>query len=131
MISVTRKSSAMTLTLVGRVPDVRFSVVVPNSGSTYTHTGFPTDVSLGTLSLQTALPGWVSAPAAANADTLWVNSGAIWLTYFYNGSYWQRTTGPATNHNSVIVNAGTPILIFKSGTATGSSTFIRNVPYSL
>lgn len=131
MISVTRKSNALTLTLVGRVPDVRFSLVVPNSGSTYTHTGFPTDVTLGSLSLQTALAGWVSAPVAGDADTLSVSIGALWLTYFHNGSYWQRTTGPATNRDSVIVTTGTPILIFKRGTAAGTSTFMRNLPYSL
>ena len=131
MVSVTRKSNALTLTLVGRVPDVRFSVAVPNSGSTYTHTGFPTDVTLGTLSLQTALPGWVSASTAADADTLAVSSGALWLTYFHNGSNWQRTTGPAINRDPIIITSGTPILIFKHGVAAGTSLFSRNLPYPL
>jgi hypothetical protein len=131
VISVTRKGNAMTLTLVGRVPDVRYSLIVPNSGSTYTHTGFPTDVTLGALSMQTALAGWVSAPAAGNADTLSVSYGAGWLTYFYNGSRWQETTGPATSRDSIIIVTGTPIQIFKRGVSAGTSTFNRNLPYSL
>lgn len=130
-IGVTRKAGALTLTFFGRVPDVRFSLVVPNSGPTYTHTGFPTDVTLGALSLQTLLPGWVSAAAAANADILSVSSGADWLDYFHNGAFWQRTTGPATNRSAIVIFAGTPILIFKSGTAGGSSSFNRGLPYSL
>ncbi|MDO8541531.1 MAG: hypothetical protein Q7S40_13915 [Opitutaceae bacterium] len=129
-ISVTRKSAAMTLTFVGRVPDMRFSVAVPNSGPTYTHTGFPVDVSLGVMSLQTALPGWLSASTPGTADTLSVSIGAGWLSYFHNGAFWQRTTGPATNRDAIVIVAGTPILIFKRGTAAGASYFNRALPYS-
>lgn len=131
MISVTRKSSALTLRFMGPVPAERFCVVVTNSGSTYTHTGFPTDVSLGSLSLQTALPGWVSSATAANADTISVVSGASLTTYFHNGSNWLRTTGPATIRDSISIPAGTPIMIFKRGVAAGSALFIRNLPYTL
>jgi hypothetical protein len=128
-VTVTRKSSAMTLRFTGRVPDVRFSLVVANAGNTYTHTGFPTDVTLGVLSLQTALSGWVSS--ASTADILWVDIGGGSAAYFHNGSNWQRTIGPATNRDSVNILAGTPIIIFKRGTASGSSLLIRNLPYSL
>ena len=130
-VTITRKSTALTLRFTGRVPDVRFSLVVANSGNTYTHTGFPTDVTLGVLSLQTALSGWVSAASASNADILWVDIGGSSLAYFHNGSYWQRTIGPATNRDSNVISAGTPIIIFKRGTSSGTSTLIRNLPYSL
>lgn len=130
-ITITRKSAALTLRFTGRVPDVRFRLAVLNSGSTFTHTGFPTDVTLGALSLQTALVGWVSAPLAANADTLSVVSGGSLTSYFHNGTNWQRTTGPATNRDGITITTGTPILIFKRGVAAGSSTFSRNLPYSL
>lgn len=130
VISVTRKSSAMTLRIVGRVPTERFNMVVSNAGSTYTHTGFPTDVTLGSLSMQTALAGWVSAPAAANADILSVVNGAGVTSYFHNGTNWQRTTGPSTNRDSISILSGTPILIFKRGIASGSSLYIRNAPYT-
>jgi hypothetical protein len=129
-ISVTRKSSAITLTFIGRVPDVRFSVPVANAGPTYTHAGFPTDVTLAALGMQSALPGWVSAPSASTADILSVSSGASWLSYFYNGTYWQRTTGPATNRGANVIVAGTPILVFRPGTAGGTTSFLRALPYS-
>jgi uncharacterized protein (TIGR02597 family) len=130
VISVTRKTDAMVLRFIGAVPLDRFNFVVPNSGAKYTHTGFPTDVAIGVFSLQTALSGWVSSPTAANADTLSVISGAGYLSYFHNGTYWQRTTGPSTNRDSVVINAGTPILIFKRGSNAGSSLLLRNRPYN-
>lgn len=131
MISVIRKSSALTLSFFGPVPRERFAQVVPNAGSTYTHTGFPTDVTLGSLSLQTALPGWVSSSAAANADLLSVSGGAGFTRYFYNGTNWQRTTGPTTNRDTITISAGTPIQIFKRGSAAGSALFVRTLPYTL
>lgn len=128
---VTRKSTALTLRFTGRVPEVRFSLTVANSGTTYTHTGFPTDVTLGALSLQTALPGWTSGAAAASADILTVGLTAAASSYFYNGTNWQRTTGPATNRDSIVITAGTPIMIFKRGVASGTSSFTRALPYAL
>jgi hypothetical protein len=129
-ISITRKAAACTLTISGRVPDVPFAELVANSGSTFTHAGFPTDTTLGELSLQTALAGWVSNPTAANADTLSIANGAGWISYFHNGTHWQRTTGPATNRDGIVLPAGTPILIFKRGSASGSSLLRRALPYT-
>lgn len=128
-ISVTRKSSAMTLRFTGAVQTHRFCHVVGNSGSTYTHAGFPTDVTLGALSLQTSLAGWVSSSSASTADVLSVLVGAGYTSYFHNGTYWQRTTGPATNRDSIIIPAGIPILMFKQSAAAGISLFVRNPPF--
>ncbi len=130
-ISVTRKSTAVTITFLGRAPDVRFSVPIANAGPTYTHTGFPVAVSLGALGLQNRVPGWVSAATAAAADTLSVSSGAAWLSYFHNGAFWQRTTGPATNRDAIVITTGTPIQIFKRGAAAGTTSFTRALPYPL
>ena len=130
VISITRKTDAMVLRFIGAVPMDRFNLSVPNSGTKYTHTGFPMDVTIGALSMQTSLAGWVSSATAANADTLSVISGAGYLSYFHNGTYWQRTTGPSTNRDSVVINAGTPILIFKRGSNIGSSLLLRNRPFS-
>lgn len=130
VISINRKAAALTLRFSGRVPDGRFRLTVPNSGSTYTHTGFPTDVTLSAFSLQSALPGWVSSPVANSADALSVGVGAASLTYFHNGTNWQRTTGPALNRDAIAIPAGTAIQIFKLGSTAGTSTLVRNVPYS-
>jgi uncharacterized protein (TIGR02597 family) len=127
VITIVRRSTALTLRFTGRVPDVRFRMAVANSGSTYTHTGFPTDVSLGALSLQTALPGWVTGPAAT-ADILAV--GVNGIPYYHDGTRWTRATVPL-DFNNTNIPAGTPIQIFKRGVAGGTSSLTRNLPYSL
>lgn len=131
VISVTRKSGQMTLYLVGAVPESKFNYLVANSGTTYTHTGFPVDVTIGALAIQNNVAGWSGAASAANADTLAVNSGGTWLTYFFNGTNWQRTTGPATNRDAIIIPAGTAVQLFKRGSTAGFSTFTRARPYTI
>lgn len=129
VITVTRKGPVLPLTFVGRVPDTRVNMPVANSGSTYTHTGFPIPVSLGTLALQNRIGGWVSSSSASSADILAVSSGGTWLYYFHNGSFWQRTTGPASNRDSIEIPAGGAIHLFKRGSALGSSFFVRQRPF--
>lgn len=129
VVSVTRKGAALSLVFLGNVPMTKVNMLIANAGSTYTHTGFPQDVTLGDLNLQTQLAGWVSASTASQADVLSISSGGSWISYFHNGSYWQRTTGPTTNRNAIVIAAGTPIQLFKRGVAAGNSVFIRNRPF--
>ena len=131
MIAVVRKAGSFTFTLVGAVPITRTNIPVANAGSTYTHTGFPTSISLSALALQTQLSGWVSHPQAAQADLLAVAAGASWVTYFHNGTQWQRTPGSATDRGSVIIPAGTPIRIIKRNDTAGSTPLILALPYTL
>lgn len=131
VVSITRKSSALDLVFIGNVPTSRAMISVANSGSTYTHTGFPTAVTLGSLALQTKVPGWVSAASASSADLLGVNSGGAWTYYFHNGTNWQRTSGPSTNRDTVSIPAGAAIQLFKAGVASGNTYFTRDLPYSL
>jgi len=130
-ISITRKSSQMTLTLLGRVPESRAMIAVGNAGSTFTHTGFPTDVTLGSLAIQSKIPGWVSSVSPASADLLGVNSSGVWIYYFHNGTNWQRTSGSAANRDTISIPAGAAVKIFRVGVAGGTSYFTRDLPYSL
>ncbi len=131
VIRITRKSSAFALRISGYVPECRVNWAILNSGSTYTHSGFPQQVTLGNLALQNTLSGWVSNAAPGLADTIGVSSGANWSFYFHNGSYWQRTTGPSTNRDGIVIGVGVALQVFKQGTASGFSTFERDLPYSL
>lgn len=131
VVSITRKSSALNLQFVGRVPETKVNLLVANSGATYTHTGYPKDVSIGDFALQNRVGGWVSNASAAQADVMAVNSGGTWLLYFHNGTFWQRTTGPATNRDSIVISAGSAIQMFKRGVASGTTIFSRERPFSL
>lgn len=131
MITIARVSSALPLVFTGRVPEAPFVATVANSGNSYLHAGFPTDTTLGELSLQTLLPGWVSASSASAADQLSVPTGAGWLSYYHNGYHWIRTTGPTQDRDAVSIPAGTALLITKQGFTSGTVRLKRPVPYSL
>lgn len=128
---VERRGPALSLTITGRVPVCKFSANVLNSGNSLVHTGFPTSSTLGGFAVQTALPGWVTSPSAATADWLYVFSAGAWVSYYHNGTNWLRTTGPAINRDSIAVEAGAPVLLFKRGAAAGFSALTKALPYSL
>lgn len=131
VVAVSRKSSGMSLRITGMVPLAHMNHLVANAGSTYMHTGFPTEVSIGSLAVQSRVVSWISAASAENADLLMLNSGGTWVSYFHNGSHWQRTTGPAVDRGGVMISSGTAIQLFKRGTASGFSPFTRQLPYAL
>ncbi len=130
-VSVARVGPETTLFFDGRVPETAFVVEVANSGETYTHTGFPTAVTLGELSLQTKIPGWVSATKPAKADKISIASGNRWDTYYYTGSRWRRTTDTSGKRDGVTIKAGVPIRITRVGTATGSTPLKIRRPYAI
>ena len=131
MVAVSRKAGAFTIALIGAVPIAQTNVPISDQGATFTHTGFPTDISLGALALQSRLSGWKSNVAAAQADVLSVAVGASWVSYFHNGSTWQRTPGGAASRNAIVIPAGTPIRILRRGLASGSSALVLPLPYTL
>ena len=130
-LQVMRRSAALSLIFTGRVPATPFHVAVSNASSTAIHAGFPTDTTLGGLAVQTLLPGWRSGPSAATSDLVALYNGTTWLNYFYNGSFWQPNTGPATNSNAQAIPAGAVLAIQRPGTTTGSTELVRPLPYSL
>jgi hypothetical protein len=112
------------------VPATSFRTAVNNSSSTVLHTGFPTDTTLGSLALQTLLPGWRSALAAADADLLQFHNGTTWVSYFHNGSFWQPATGAAVNSDGLAIPAGALLNLQRAG-AAGTTDLVRALPYSL
>ena len=127
-ITVERKGEAFILRFIGSPAQTDVNVLVANSGPTFTHTGFPRPISLGDLSLQTKIAGWVSHASADQADLVGIASGASWVFYFHNGANWQRTVGAASARDDIVVPSGTPIQIFRRGTAAGSSALVINHP---
>ncbi len=131
MIAVVRKSGSFAMTLVGAVPVTPTNTPVANTGNTYTHTGFPVTISLGDLALQDHLAGWVADTNLLAVDFLQVAAGASWVTYFHNGTHWQRTPGDTTNRDNVVIQAGTPIRIIRQSGAAGDTPLVLPLPYTL
>jgi uncharacterized protein (TIGR02597 family) len=128
-VQIIRRGPATTLTFTGRVPSTAFRASINNATTTVIHSGFPTDTTLGALSIQTLVPGWRSSPTVTGADTVLLFNGGVWIGYFHNGSSWQTTSG--VNSDSVIIPAGALITIQRPGAAVGTTELTRARPYSL
>lgn len=119
-------ASPLTLTLIGRVPAVTRQAAVLNSGPTALSTGWPTDLTLGSSSLQT-LPGWTTG-----VDTVQVfNSATGWRQYLYDGTHWRLTAPPHAIGDSVVLSAGSLVIVNKAGAVAGQSVLTQAVPYPL
>jgi uncharacterized protein (TIGR02597 family) len=127
--AVARRGDAFTLRFTGAVQTSPTSIPVANSGTTFTHSGFPVPVTLGELALNTSISGWATSTTAETADLVGIAAGGSWVFYFHNGSTWQRTPGTSTtSRDDVVIRAGTPIQIFRRGDATGTTALVRSVP---
>jgi DNA/RNA endonuclease G (NUC1) len=124
-VQIVRRAPALTLTFTGRAPATPFRAPVNNASSTVIHAGFPTDTTLGALALQTKLPAWTGG------DLVGLYNGTAWVTYLFNGSFWQTASGPAVVSDNVAIPAGALITIQRAGTTPGVSEFVRALPYSL
>lgn len=130
-VTIARVGPATTLIFEGRVPETPFEVEVANSGDTYTHTGFPTDITLGKLALQKKIPGWVSSSKPNKADKIAIANGKAWTTYYHTGKKWLRDKDTSGNRNDTVIKAGAPIRITRIGKDKGTTTLRLSLPYSL
>lgn len=130
VIHVARVGPATAVTLVGRVPATPFYTQVARSGNTYTHSGFPTDVTLTALALERRIADWIPSATPHIADQVSFPVDGRWKAVYYNGANW---IDPASGsvQDSAVIRAGTPLLIDRPGAAAGSSVLVRQRPYSL
>ena len=132
-VLIERRGTAFDLVVTGTVPSMQYRIAVANSGNTLLHTGFPTDVTLGNFSLGSLLLNWVASSDVKVADWVYIKNGAGgWVAYYNNGNHWRSTADPIDiNRNSILISAGSPILLFKKGMASGTTELARVLPYSL
>lgn len=124
-VQIVRRAAAVSLTFTGRVAATPFHATVNNASSTVIHRGFPTDTTLGTLALQTRLPGW------KGGDLVSLHNGTTWIAYSFNGSFWQPAAGPVTNTDTTAIPAGALITIQRTGATSGTTDLTLELPYSL
>jgi hypothetical protein len=121
-------SSPLTLTLVGRVPTVSRKAGVMNSGVTFLSNSWPVDVTLTSTGIN-MIPGWITG-AAAEADIVQILVAGAWRQYYNDGTNWRRV-GPNTISDSVVVPAGTSLIVNKKGSNSGLSILSQSLPYTL
>jgi hypothetical protein len=123
-------ASPLSFTFTGNVPTIGRQQSIGNSGLTLVSQFFPTDTTLANLNIQN-IAGWVSNNSSSTADNVILVSGGSSSTYWFNGTNWRRVAGGSPISDSTVVPPGTSIRINKKGSASGFSTLVQSLPYSL
>jgi hypothetical protein len=123
-------ATGISLTSTGSVPTENRQLPVKNSGATLVSAFYPTDTTLGALGIQN-IAGWTASSTASTSDKVIVFSGGSSKTFFYNGTNWIRDFIGSPISNNEPIQAGSTITINKIGSASGYSTYVQNIPYTL
>jgi len=126
-----RGSSPLAYTLWGTVPSVDLKIVVRNLGVTFVGGVYPVEQTLNSAAYNT-LSNWRTAGDISTADKVTIYEGVGFKQYNYNLSagQWRRGSFPL-NQNNVVIPAGTPVIIERTGGASGISILERPLPYTL
>ena len=118
----------LALSMVGEVPSRQRKVLIRSSGLTTVSTMWPTEVTLGTSSIE-LLPGWVSSADSSVADYVQILVSGTWRKYYHNGEQWLRL-GLNTGSDSQVVPVGSGMFVVKRSPAV-ATTLVQPLPYSL
>lgn len=121
-------ATSLSLTLMGRVPSITNTMLVSNSGVTFTNNSWPADLTLATSSIN-LIPGWISSSSPSSADIVQCFVSGAWRKYYYDGSNW-RQVGPNIISNSLVLPAGSGIILDRKGTS-GTALLTQALPYTL
>jgi uncharacterized protein (TIGR02597 family) len=131
--------STISLTVLGQVTTTNFQTFHSRPGATFLASGFPVDMTLGQLAMQSAQVnntwrGWNNySTALANADILQIWNGSSWLNFYFdtNNNRWQRANEASqTDRNGFVVQAGRPIMLLRRSSGSDNTTDLP-IPYSL
>ena len=121
--------------MTGRVPWQSNRVVpIRNGGSTLVSQYWPVATAISNLGFQN-MSGWARGTNTRTADRILVSTspGTTARTYFFHSisNAWVES-GPGTPlRGNVIVPVGSSITVTRASNASGFSSFIQPVPYSL
>jgi len=121
-------NTPITLSVFGKVPAHSRKALIRNSGTTFVSNSWPVDVTLLNSGISSTT-GWATG-TAATADIVQFQVIGAWRQYYHNGTQWLRV-GPNTVSDSVVVPAGSAVMISKKGVASGASTLSQIMPYTL
>lgn len=125
-----RSAEALRFIIAGEVPRSKRRALVANHGITYLSSAWPVPTTLKESGIQ-AIPGWVSAASAANADKVLLLEAGIWKSYYYDGSHWRQVTIGFPIKDAEVIPAGAGVMINRLGNAGGTQTIDQNLPYPL
>lgn len=126
-----RGQTDLALMILGKVVVDADKFVVSATGASFFGGIYPVDRQLSTLNLN-SIPGFVINNGNLDAaDKVKFHDGSSWRLLNFNGTQW-REGSSGFNRNTLVIPAGTPIVIERGSGATGSAVLASMpVPYSL
>ncbi|MFA6287538.1 MAG: TIGR02597 family protein [Opitutaceae bacterium] len=130
LILYTRRGTTdMSIPLLGAASEITRRAIVRPGGITALASGWPVSGTLAGSALQ-SIPGWNAASDVAGADRVWILVSGAWLRYYYDGASWRRV-GPNTVADTLVIPAGSGVLLDKITATASASTLVQSVPYDL
>jgi len=121
-------NSALNITITGSVPMLGRKAHIKNSGVTFLSRYWPTDTTLAESGLKTNLsPTWKTG-TALTGDTITITANGTSNTYYHDGANWVNSS-LNTNSDSVVISAGSSLLINRRGTISANTVLPESVPY--
>jgi uncharacterized protein (TIGR02597 family) len=128
MVVVRRATTPLTMAFAGEASIIPEQTELIGPESTAAANRYPVDVTLKSLGLL-ALPNWISAVTASDADRVQIREGNNWITYWHTGTNWRRS-GTTVSQDSAKIVAGAGYLVLRRSSSVGVSDFaVQSCPY--
>lgn len=122
-----RSATPVDVVFAGQVPVKPQTTTIPGNGQTNVSSRFPVGATISSMGFQ-SLPGWTST-VAATEDRIYVWNGASYVTYWYNGTNWRRSTGLG-NANNDVIPANSFMFVFRTNAGSTNEFATSPLPYT-
>jgi hypothetical protein len=122
-----RSATPIDVVFSGQVPVKPQTTTIPGNGQTNVSSRFPVGATISSMGFQN-LPGWSGTPAA-DADRVYVWNGTSYITYWFNGTNWRRSTSLG-NANNDVIPANSFMFVFRTNASTANEFATSALPYT-
>jgi uncharacterized protein (TIGR02597 family) len=126
---VTRRATTpLTIALKGEASMIAEQTEMVGPGNTFAANRYPVNVQIKNLGLL-ALPNWISAVSASEADRVQIREAGMWVTYWHNGTSWKKG-GTTVSQDNALINAGAGYYVLRRSSSASLSAFASQpTPY--
>lgn len=128
LLVVRRAESLLSLSVTGRVHEVAPRQFVAPGERAFLASPHPLATTLAATGF-TATQGWRTGSSAAEADTLQLRDGTIWLSYYHNGTNWRRAGSPVSQNTRPLLPTQPVMILRPAATGPATSFILHPLPY--
>ena len=124
-----RGTTELNLTFLGNVPYKPQVSTIPGQSLTAIGSRYPVGTTVRQMGLQN-LPGWQSG-SETSGDRFFVWNNPGWVTYFYNGSNWEKSSSFGNVDNEIIPGDSMIFVLRVSSSTQENSDNTHELPYTV